>query len=123
MREIKFRAWDKKMKVFKHPELWDSKMPSNWKYWYELQQFTGLKDKNGVEIYEGDICKVTYYNHSTPNSVLIQKVTYDLGTFTLVKNNTESKIEEDRTNVPLYYCFAPNTIEKIGTIHENPELL
>lgn len=59
-REIKFRAWDKKDKLwvagFNIPQSginteWGDKV---------LMQFTGLKDKNGKEIYEGDIVKLKY---------------------------------------------------------------
>ena len=45
MREIKFRAWDKNLNKFHYPDLWDNSMPSNWRYWYELNQWIGLKDK------------------------------------------------------------------------------
>ena len=61
MREIKFRVWDRDnaqmvysskgyVGFFEQVDGWD---------WYDtLMQFTGLKDKNGVEIYEGDILGV-----------------------------------------------------------------
>jgi uncharacterized phage protein (TIGR01671 family) len=76
MREIKFRAWDTEEKTMLKP----FDLSSNPKYWcdnlkdYPLMQYTGLKDKNGVEIYEGDIVKILdYYNnigiveYSAPN--------------------------------------------------------
>jgi len=69
MREIKFRAWDKKRNKFVSDFNLSPKgnilcEHSNLGYKgvfevdLELMQYTGLKDKNGKEIYEGDIVKM-----------------------------------------------------------------
>ena len=65
MKEIKFRAWDKNTKIMIP---WDHLVKSRISFRtfrcalvsensenIELMQYTGLKDKNGIEIYEGDI--------------------------------------------------------------------
>jgi len=54
-REIKFRAYLKglPMEYFGLRNGW----PANWVGWNTIMQYTGLKDKNGKEIYEGDIIK------------------------------------------------------------------
>ena len=58
MREIKFRAWDGQ-KMLDSQDLTQNGMYWDWlgKQDVELMQYTGLKDKNGKEIYEGDVVK------------------------------------------------------------------
>lgn len=104
MREIKFRAWDKRFNnmIYDKPMAILYLKDDN----HEIMQFTGLLDKQGKEIYEGDIVK-----HTPTFPELEGK--YHIG---------EIKIEPSRgicvNNIPL--AFGP---EVIGNIYENPELL
>lgn len=59
MREIKFRAWDRKNKIMISDvadwcSAYDAQFIAFLSDYWELMQFTGLKDKNGKEIYESD---------------------------------------------------------------------
>mgnify|MGYP000978960397 CR=1 FL=1 len=86
-------------------------------------QFTGLIDKHGKEIYEGDVVDVEYYNHSMPNTKKKQFVSFLDGCFAMVSSIENNTLESDRNCSPLFWSYRPNTIEVIGNIYENSDLL
>lgn len=125
MREIKFRAWDTKEKKwlygYDYPELggfslkgecillgeFGSDMPlERFLNDVEIMQFTGLKDRDGKEIYEGDIVHQSGYMKGFNHQVVF----YD-SRFCLVYDGIHTD-----------HIFTPN-VEVIGNIYENKELL
>lgn len=112
MREIKFRAWHKSDKKIYEV------IAFNLGKWFlrgkshpmprsaiEVMQYTGLKDKNGVEIYECDIFKATHNFGPGGMHERISSVAFDL----------EKGYQWEYWDL--------DTIEVIGNIYENPELL
>lgn len=119
MRSIKFRAWDKIKKEFTlndsfyELQKWNrtEKELEN----FELMQFTGLTDKNGKEIYEGDIVR-GYFNVNEVEDYIYIHLTKE-------EKETGSKIF---TVDDIHFGYAeqvPEELEVIGNIYENPELL
>lgn len=108
MREVKFRAWEMNYKEIIDVDSinFESKIINTecaWRMFSEviLMQYTGLKDVNGIEIYEGDVCE----------SVLGIKgiVIFDKGAYKLKSKQSMYGISK-----------LPKVI---GNIYENPELL
>lgn len=125
-REIKFRAWDE---VSEKMLNWNDFLDTNMKNTFIapestgliLMQYTGLHDKNGKEIYEGDIVLLDCYYYEEPAFDGEFKVIYDdiNGMWILVDLENKDRGFAFR-EIRSYYKAE---IEVIGNIYDNPELL
>ena len=119
-REIKFRAWDIEQKRMSLPFVlsdfclkWqdgDIDMPIEFgvsKNRIVIQQYTGLKDKNGKEIYEGDIISGEFYDTEYHHSETIKAE--------VVFNNGAFNIAHSEWHKP--------SLRIVGNVMENPELI
>lgn len=120
MREIKFRVWDidKETLVYSDDYKEDPHVTDNEAivllledyYNVNLEQYTGLKDKNGEEIYEGDIVEVYKWKHQVKGDYRC-KVVWDneLAQFTL------KIVDSISTEMTMYFTKYS---EVVGNIHE-----
>ncbi len=119
-REIKFRAWDSSFNKIIDEEnrdyhiyldgcLSDCMDTNLFQSEYILMQFTGLKDKNGKEIYEGDLVCI--------DGIYIGVVKFDDAAYYFKSN------QDTINNCWLHMFVSDVSYEVIGNIYENPELL
>jgi uncharacterized phage protein (TIGR01671 family) len=123
MREIKFRAWDKKAKIMLYNPAVKYYDGSYEIHDFPLMQYTGLKDKNGKEIYEGDIIKIqgkidpSHYE----KEFLTEQVEWvdGMGCWNITTHMLYNALGQTLENK--YAMRSELTV--IGNIYENPELL
>ena len=118
-REIKFRIWNEYDKKMIH---WNKLLEQNLaniftipSYDKWLMQYTGLHDKNGKEIYEGDVVKFRFKKDRTECEDLIGFMEYQTQycAFKIVSSPINGAFRIDDEVI----------IEVIGNIYDNPELL
>ena len=131
MRELKFRAWNgSRMTPVRAINLNYDYYENNHSFVADIKdieksplimQYTGLKDKNGKEIYEGDIIKIDEVLYKKN---FITDVYFEFGAFRYRHSDGSGSVMDFKSTTKIKgYEKITHDIEVIGNIYANPELL
>lgn len=116
MREIEFRLWCSNTDEYIEPEdvfFLAGELSKQLNECYTPEQYTGLEDKKGNKIFEGDIVKFYKYNYIIEDHRIKKSaIVFNKGCF-----EYEGMYDHDGCSLGF------NDVEVIGNIHENPDLL
>ncbi|MES2397932.1 MAG: YopX family protein [Bacteroidota bacterium] len=117
-REIKFRNWNKSFNQMTYFSIKDD--ARNFEFSSILMQFTGLKDKNGKESYEGDICKGLLPAGGFWGNIKVEKIGQVIYNQEMCRFQIEWKWSKNQHHIDL---DCDSDFEIIGNIYEKPELI
>lgn len=115
-REIKFRVWDKELNIWINNigMKQNNVLTNGTEIRFHVMQFTGLQDKNGKDIYEGDLLEGVSNNPFSLGEKSIYEIAWGVDSYYIKR--TLFSIQELRN-----YCN--NNIEVVGNIYEHPHLI
>lgn len=143
MRDIKFRLWDKEEKKviyldrgYPYHHTFFVKEGGNIEYYnlqngsggieYDIMQYTGLKDKNGKEIYEGDIVLYKHASYKDISRILYHEEVASFVMEAIKEDDNTSMARFKKGTIREFVAGRVNGydyVKVIGNIFENPELL
>ena len=106
-REIKFRVWRPQLKRFRFFDISTGFNVENTDVFKSVEQYTGLKDNNSVEVYSCDVVEA-FGGHVVG---------------VVVQHRGAWMVKTDKGFEPLYEAYESCDLHVLGNIHENPELL
>lgn len=125
MNDIKFRAWDKFHNVMFNFDIYNVPpyvgqtylVGEKFERIYEIMQYTGLKDKSGTEIYEGDVLYVEQIGRIDPY------IPHKKNVAVIYEGRDTAFVFDEEAGFVIGLYTTPSELEVIGNIYQHPELL